>query len=143
MLRLYKDSSSTNHGLPIALGAFSSYDTAPAPVFKGLPSLLVMSPVQRSAYDRRDPRFDFCRHDPRFCWTLLREGLDCLHFTESPGNSHSRPCTLSPRKRTHLRCAPPGPSRAHCTLTAHGHSRTCVNCPLELSRLQPEYSVPK
>ncbi len=48
-------------------------------------------PVQRSAYGRRDPRFDFCRHNPRFCWTLLREGLDCLHFTESPGNGHSRP----------------------------------------------------
>jgi hypothetical protein len=25
----------------LALGAFSSYDTAPAPVFKGLPSLLI------------------------------------------------------------------------------------------------------
>ena len=48
-------------------------------------------PVQRSAYGRCDPRFDFCRRDPRFCWTLLRDGLDCLHFTESPGNGHSRP----------------------------------------------------
>ena len=37
----------TNHdGLyQLAPGAYSSYDTAPAPVFKGLPSLLVMSPA--------------------------------------------------------------------------------------------------
>ena len=35
---------STNHGFAqLALGAFSSYDTAPAPVSKGLPSLLAMS----------------------------------------------------------------------------------------------------
>jgi hypothetical protein len=27
------------HSLPIVTGAFSSYDTAPVPVFKGLPSL--------------------------------------------------------------------------------------------------------
>ena len=33
--------ASTEHHL--ASGAYSSYDTAPAPVFKGLPSLLAMS----------------------------------------------------------------------------------------------------
>jgi hypothetical protein len=48
-------------------------------------------PVQRSSYGRHDPRFDFCRRDPRFCWTLLRAELDCLHFTESPGYGHNRP----------------------------------------------------
>ena len=102
-------------------------------------------PVQRSAYGRRDPRFDFCRHDPRFCWTLLREGLDCLHFTESPGNGHSRPGRWhSFSSPTHaLARAHPGPLRAHCTHTAYGLSRTCAPCPRALSRLHPEYSVPK
>ena len=36
-------------------------------------------PVQRSAYGRRDPRFDFCRRDPRFCRTPLQRILSaCL-----------------------------------------------------------------
>ncbi len=39
-----KDILSTNHGFAqLALGAFSSYDTAPAPVSKGLPLLMAMS----------------------------------------------------------------------------------------------------
>ena len=32
-------------------------------------------PVQRSAYGRRDPRFDFCRRDPRFCRTPPQRSL--------------------------------------------------------------------
>ena len=32
-------------------------------------------PVQRSAYGRRDPRFDFCRRDPRFRLTPLCTSL--------------------------------------------------------------------
>ena len=66
----------TNDGFAqLALGAFSSYDTAPAPVSKGMPLLLVMSPVQRSASGRRDHRFDICRRDPRFCLTPLRPAM--------------------------------------------------------------------
>jgi hypothetical protein len=39
-----KDSFHNHHGfIQLALGTFSSYDTAPAPVFKGLPTLLAMS----------------------------------------------------------------------------------------------------
>ena len=41
MLRLFKIFLSNHHGFAqLALGAFSSYDTAPAPVSKGLPLLL-------------------------------------------------------------------------------------------------------
>jgi hypothetical protein len=44
LLRLYKTFFSNHHGFAqLALGAFSSYDTAPAPVSKGLPTLLAMS----------------------------------------------------------------------------------------------------
>ena len=146
MLRLYNIFLSNHHGFAqLALGALSSYDTAPAPVSKGLPLLLVMSPVQRSAYGRRDPRFDFCRRDPRFCWTLLREGLTVCTSPNPPATAIVGRVdgTLSPRTRTHLRCAHPGPLRAHCTHTAYGLSRTCAPCPRALSRLQPEYSVPK
>jgi hypothetical protein len=44
LLQLYKFFLSNHYGYAqLELGAFSSYDTAPASVFKGLPSLLAMS----------------------------------------------------------------------------------------------------
>ena len=49
---------STNHGFAqLALGAFSSYDTAPAPVSKGLP-LLIMSyniPLTNNTFSNKCP----------------------------------------------------------------------------------------
>jgi len=53
LLRLYKDFLSNHHGYAqLALGAFSSYDTA---VFKGLPSLLVLRPFSLSHPTARPP----------------------------------------------------------------------------------------
>ena len=44
MLRLYNMFLFNHHGFAqLALGALTSYDTAPAPVSKGLPLLLAMS----------------------------------------------------------------------------------------------------
>ena len=44
LLRLYKHSFYNHDGLDqLELGALSSYDTAPAPIFKGLSSLLLSS----------------------------------------------------------------------------------------------------
>jgi hypothetical protein len=45
-----KDSFHNHHGfIQLALGTFSSYDTAPAPVFKGLPTLTLIQAVVPSA----------------------------------------------------------------------------------------------
>jgi|LauGreDrversion4_2_1035121.scaffolds.fasta_scaffold1576730_1 hypothetical protein len=73
-----------------ALGAFSSYDTAPATVSKGLPSLLAMSRLFNAL-----PTADAILVSTSAYVILVfagpcSEGLVCLHFTESPGNSHSR-----------------------------------------------------
>ena len=49
-------------------------------------------PVQRSAYGRRDPRFDFCRRDPRFRRTPLRRSLSaCLPCGPTDAVSRSEP----------------------------------------------------
>ena len=46
LLRLYNIFLSNHHDFAqLALGAFSSYDTAPASVFKGLPLLLVVQVI--------------------------------------------------------------------------------------------------
>ena len=47
-------------------------------------------PVQRSAYGRRDPRFDFCRRDPRFRRTPL-EFSACLPCGPTDAVSRSEP----------------------------------------------------
>jgi hypothetical protein len=47
-----KDSFHNHHGfIQLALGTFSSYDTAPAPVFKGLPTLTLIQAVVPSAVE--------------------------------------------------------------------------------------------
>ena len=43
-----------SRGVMRELGAFSSYDTAPAPVFKGLPSLLRGHAAQNKRVNRKD-----------------------------------------------------------------------------------------
>jgi len=104
--------------------------------------LLVMSPVQRSDYGRRDPRFDFGRRDPRFCWTPPRVSLELGSLAHPTVTGHQRPAMLYILPHTHaVRCRRPGPAPVYLASqpTVSGTVNTArisyLGCALRTARL--------
>ena len=82
-------------------------------------------PVQRSAYGRRDPRFDFCRRNPRFCRTPFRLSLalacpaDPRTLYQQDRNQHCN-CPYPPHQHT-LRYGRSGQAPIYLDPRTHGH----------------------
>ncbi len=99
-------------------------------------------PVQSSAYGLRDPRFDFCRHNPRFCRTPLRRSLalacpaDLWTLYQQDRNPHCD-CPY-PQHQHALRYGGSGQAPIYLASHTYGHcrkSRTCL-CEAGSQRLQ-------
>ena len=87
-----------------------------------------MSPVQRSAFARRDPRFDFCRRDPRFCRTPLLRSLalacpaDLRTLYQQDRNPHCD-CPYPPHPHA-LRYGRSGPAPVYLASRTYGRYLT-------------------
>jgi hypothetical protein len=95
----------------LALGAFSSYDTAPAPVFKGLPTLLAIGAASSPSRRSRSPV------SSRRGWKMQASRLD--------GEAQSQARLSQPQRRARVR------RKAHEAALGHaggGEQGRCCFC---------------